>query len=71
MSLYHKNVIFGFGEENKMDLVQIKIKKDDNTISYIKLIREFDKTIPISEIKRRIENNDFVYGFDLDRRDWM
>ena len=54
-----------------MDLVQIKIKKDDNTISYIKLIREFDKTIPISEIKRRIENNDFVYGFDLDRRDWM
>lgn len=54
-----------------MDLVQIKIKKDENTISYIKIIREFDKTIPISEIKRSIETNDFVYGFDLDRSDWL
>ena len=37
-----------------MDLVQIKIQKDDKTITYVKIIHEFDKTIPISEIKNLI-----------------
>ena len=59
-----------------MDMIQIKIKKDTNIISYIKLIKEFDKSISsngisISDIKRRIEENQFVYGFDLDAGDWM
>ena len=54
-----------------MDMVQIKIKKDNNTLSYVKIIREFDKSIPLSEIKKRIENNEFVHSFDLDGRDWM
>ena len=59
-----------------MDIIQIKIKKDKNIISYIKLIKEFDKTvsangISVSEIKKRIEDDQFVYGFDLDAGDWM
>lgn len=54
-----------------MDLVQIKIEKDSNVMSYVKIIREFDKSIPLSEIKRRIDNNEFVHEFDLDSREWM
>lgn len=54
-----------------LDLVQIKIEKDDNTISYVKIIHGFDKTIPISEIKRRIDENDIVHEFDLEGNDWM
>ena len=54
-----------------MDLVQIKIQKDDKTITYVKIIHEFDKTIPISEIKKRIEQGQFVHEFDLDAHDWM
>lgn len=59
-----------------MDIIQIKIKKDKNIISYIKLIKEFDKTISsngisVSELKKSIEENRFVYNFDLDAGDWM
>jgi len=59
-----------------MDVIQIKIKKDKNIISYIKLIKEFDKTvsangISVSELKKSIEENKFVYSFDLDAGDWM
>lgn len=54
-----------------MDLVQIKIQKDDNIVSYIKIIRDFDKSIPMAEIKKRIEENRFVHEFDLQGRDWM
>ncbi len=59
-----------------MDIIQIKIKKDKNIISYIKLIKEFDKTvsangISVSELKKSIEENRYVYSFDLDAGDWM
>ena len=59
-----------------MDVIQIKIKKDKNIISYIKLIKDFDKSvsangISVSEIKNRIEEDQFVYAFDLDAGDWM
>ena len=54
-----------------MNTVQIKIQKDDKTITYVKIIHEFDKSIPISDIKKRIEQNQFVHEFDLDARDWM
>ena len=54
-----------------MDIVQIKIAKDSNTVSYIKIIRDYDKRVSMSEIKKSIEENDFVYSFDLDGRDWM
>ena len=57
-----------------MDIIQIKIKKDKNIISYIKLIKEFDKTISangisVSELKKSIEENRYVYSFDLDAGD--
>lgn len=54
-----------------MDLVQIKIEKDDNSISYIKIIRAFDKSVSISDIKNKIDCNDFIYSFYLEARDWM
>lgn len=54
-----------------MGLVQFKIKKDINVVSYIKIIRNYDKNVSMSEIKSSIENNDFVYSFDLYGRDWM
>lgn len=54
-----------------MELVQIKIQKDDKTIKYVKIIHEFDKSIPISEIKKRIDQGQIVHEFDLDARDWM
>lgn len=67
-----KKIIF---EKNReyggvtMDLIQIKIEKDDSIARYIKLIREFDSSLSVSAIKQRIENNDFVTGFDLEYYD--
>ncbi len=52
-----------------MDLVQIKIKKDSNIVRYISLIRKFDSSISIKDIKRNIANNDFVIEFDLEYYD--
>lgn len=48
-----------------MDLVQLKIKSDSNTMKYVKLIRSFDKSLPLLLIKQRIDNYDFVVEFDL------
>lgn len=47
-----------------MALMQIKIKKDEQMLTYIKLIREYDKSISMSQIKHRIESNDFVIKYD-------
>lgn len=52
-----------------MDLVQIKIKKDSNIVRYISLIKKFDSSISINDIKRNIADNDFVMEFDLDYYD--
>ena len=41
-----------------MDLMQIKIAKDEQIVSYIKLIREYDKSMSMSHIKQKIESND-------------
>ena len=38
-----------------MDLMQIKIAKDVQILSYIKLIREYDKSMSMSQIKQKIE----------------
>lgn len=54
-----------------MDLVQVKITKDNNMLTYVKIIREFDKTIPVTEIKKRIEDNHVVHEFYLHSREWM
>ncbi|MDE6620735.1 MAG: hypothetical protein K2K74_09680 [Lachnospiraceae bacterium] len=52
-----------------MDLIQIKIEKDSSIVNYIKIIRKFDHSLPVGAIKQRIEENDFVMGFDLEYYD--
>lgn len=54
-----------------MDLIQIKVKKDNSIIRYIKIIREFDNSLSMGDIKRKIEENDFVMGFDLEYFDFL
>ncbi len=49
-----------------MDFIQIKIEKDSSITKYIKIIRKFDNSLPIGTIKQRIDENDFVMGFDLE-----
>lgn len=52
-----------------MDLIQLKIKKDERNVKYIKIIRGFDSSLSMSTIKQRIEENNFVIGFDLEYYD--
>lgn len=52
-----------------MDLIQLKIKKDSSIIKYIKIIREFDSSLSMGDIKRRIEENEFAVEFDLENID--
>lgn len=54
-----------------MHLIEVKIAKDNNTIKYIKMIREFDSSIPMGEIKKRIDSGEVVFDFDLDGNDWL
>ncbi len=54
-----------------MGLVQIKIKNDDKINTYIKTIRDYDKSVSIGDIKRKIESNQFVYEFDLSGNHWI
>ncbi len=46
-----------------MDIVQLKIQNNGHTAKYIKIIRKFDDLLSVSEIKQRIENNEFVITF--------
>lgn len=52
-------------------MVKVKIEKDDNTIKYIKIIREYDSSVSIGELKKRIDANDTVIVFDLHNRGWI
>ena len=58
-------------EEHSIHLVKVKIEKDDNTIKYIKMIREYDGSVSIGELKKRIDANDTVIVFDLHNREWI
>ena len=49
-----------------MDFIQLKIEKDSSITKYIKIIRKFDNSLSIGTIKQRIDENDFVTGFDLE-----
>lgn len=42
-----------------LDLVQVKIEKDGNTISYVKIIHEFD-----------LEGNDWMYDEEMTEFEW-
>lgn len=52
-----------------MDLIQLKIEKDSSAVKYIKIIREFDNSLSLGDIKRRIDENDFAVEFDLEDLD--
>ena len=52
-----------------MDLIQLKIKKDNSLAKYIKIIRGFDSSLSVGAIKQKIEADDFVTGFDLEYYD--
>lgn len=49
-----------------MDLIQLKVKKDASLVKYIKIIRGFDSSLTIGDIKQKIEKEDFAVGFDLE-----
>ena len=52
-----------------MDLIQIKIEKDCSIAKYIRITRKSGHSLPIGTIKQRIDENDFVMGFDLEYYD--
>ena len=48
-----------------MEIVGIKLIKDDNYIKYIKPIKDINAMLSIGEIKKRILNSEYVIQFDL------
>ena len=48
-----------------MEIVGIKLIKDDNFVKYIKPIKDINVMLSIGEIKNRILNNEYVIEFDL------
>lgn len=49
-----------------MNFIELKIQRDNSVVKYIKIIRNFDSSLSVGTIKQKIEENDFVIGFDLD-----
>lgn len=45
-------------------MIQLKIKKDNNITKYIALIRKYNRNLSIAEIKKRIENQEYVIDHD-------
>ncbi len=52
-----------------MGIVKLKLEKDIKVAKYISLIRKFDPTISIGQIKSSIENNSYAMSFDLEYYD--
>ena len=52
-----------------MNFIQLKIEKDRSITKYIKIIRKFDYSLSVGTIQQRINENDFVMGYDLERND--
>lgn len=52
-----------------MDIIQVKLQKDGSLMKYIKIIREFDSSLSMGDIKRSIEDGDFAVEFDLEEYD--
>lgn len=48
-----------------MEIVGIKIVRDDNFVKYIKSIKDINTMLSIGEIKNRMLNNEYVIQFDL------
>ncbi len=45
-------------------LVTVRIEKDSNYAKYIKLIREYDNSLTVAQIKKAIDTGDVVFSFD-------
>lgn len=45
-------------------LVTVRIEKDSNYAKYIKLIREYDNSLTVAQIKKAIDIGDVVFSFD-------
>lgn len=52
-----------------MDFIQLKIEKDDSMTKYITIVRKFDRSMSAKTIRRRIDKNEFITGYDLERYD--
>lgn len=46
-------------------MIQLKIKKDDHLTKYISLIRKYDPSLSIADIKTRIERSEYVIEHDF------
>lgn len=46
-------------------MIQLKIKKDNAITKYIALIRKYNKNLSMAEIKKRIENQEYVIEHEL------
>ena len=42
----------------------VKIEKDKNYIQYIKIIRNYDNSLSMSQLKKSIDNGEVVFSFD-------
>lgn len=54
-----------------MDIVKIRVTQCENDVEVLKLIHKFDKSLPLSEIKRRLAEKDDAFIFDFDGYDWL
>ena len=48
-----------------MSVYALKIKVDGNVSKAISILRKFDQSLSISEIRKRMQCNDFVVEYDL------
>ncbi len=46
-----------------MAYIHLKIKKDNQMVKYIKIIREYDKSLSMNDIKERIEKDEQVKNY--------
>ena len=42
----------------------VKIEKDKNYIQYIKIIREYDNSLSMAQLKKAIDNGEVVFSYD-------
>ena len=45
-------------------VITVRIEKDNNIAKYIKIVRNYDRSLPLGQIKKAIETGDVVFSFD-------
>ena len=46
------------------NIVTVKIKKDKKYLQYIQIIRQYDNSLSMTQLKSAIDNGEIVFGFD-------